>query len=52
MGDIKELICLVVVGQYPSMKLRERCFVDRIVSVLKDTFGEYNSVNVNSVNGT
>ena len=32
MGDIEELIDLVLTGQHP--KLRERCIVDRIVSVL------------------
>ena len=41
MGDIEELIDLVLTGQHP--KLRERCFVDRIVSVLEDTFGAYDA---------
>ena len=30
MGDIEELVDLVLTGQHP--KLRERCIVDRIVS--------------------
>ena len=34
MGDIEELVDLVLTGQHP--KLRERCIVDRIVSVLED----------------
>ena len=41
MSDIEELIDLVLTGQHP--KLRERCFVDRIVSVLEDTFGAYDA---------
>ena len=36
-----ELIDLVLTGQHP--KLRERCFVDRIVSVLEDTFGAFDA---------
>ena len=38
MGDIEELIDNVLVGQHP--KMRERCIVDRIVSVL-EAFGAY-----------
>jgi hypothetical protein len=34
MGDIEELVDLVLTGQHP--RLRERCIVDRIVSVLED----------------
>ena len=37
MGDIEELVDLVLTGQHPS--LRERCLFDRIMSVLEDTFG-------------
>ena len=47
MGDIEELIDLVLTGQHP--KLRERCLVDRIVSVLEDTFGAYDAAGVRAV---
>jgi hypothetical protein len=33
MGDIEELVDLVLTAQHP--RLRERCIVDRIVSVLE-----------------
>ena len=44
MGDIETLIHLVLTAQHP--KLRERCFVDRIVTVLEDTFGAYDAAAV------
>jgi hypothetical protein len=47
MGDIEELIDLVLTGQHP--RLRERCFVYRIVSVLEDTFGAYDAAGVRAV---
>ena len=47
MGDIEELTDLVLIGQHP--KLRERCIVDRIVSVLEDTFGAYDAQGVRAV---
>ena len=47
MGDIEELIDVVLTGQHP--KLRERCIVDRIVSVLEDTFGAYDAAGVRAV---
>ena len=36
MGDIEELVDTVLAGQHP--KMRERCIVDRIVSVFEDSF--------------
>jgi len=47
MGDIETLIHLVLTAQHP--KLRERCFVDRIVTVLEDTFGAYDAAGVRAV---
>ena len=46
MGDIEELIDNVLVGQHP--KMRERCIVDRIVSVL-EAFGAYDAAGVNAL---
>ena len=47
MSDIEELIDLVLTGQHP--KLRERCIVDRIVSVLEDKFGAFDANGVRAV---
>ena len=47
MADIKELVDIVLTGQHP--KLRERCFVDRISSVLEDGFGAYDAAGVRTV---
>ena len=47
MGGIEELIDVVLMGQHP--KLRERCFVYRIVSILEDTFGAYDAAGVRAV---
>ena len=47
MADIEELIDLVLAGQHP--KLRERCIVDRIVTVLEDTFDAYDAGGVRAV---
>ena len=46
MGDIEELVDTetVLVGQHP--KMRERCIVDRIVSVFEDSFGAYDVAGV------
>ena len=47
MADIEELIDRVITGQHP--KFRERCIVDRIVSVIEDTFGAYDAAGVRAV---
>ena len=47
MGDIEELIDLVLTGQHS--KRRERCIVDRIVSVFEDSFGAYDAAGVRAV---
>ena len=47
MADTEELIELVLTGQHP--KLRERCIVERIVSVLEDHFGAYDAAGVRAV---
>ena len=47
MGGIEELIDVVLMGQHP--KLRERCSVYRIVSILEDTFGAYDAAGVRAV---
>ena len=46
MGDIAELVDLVLTGQHP--KLCSRCFVDRISAVLEDhfAFGAYDAAGV------
>ena len=41
------MIDVVLMGQHP--KLRERCFVYRIVSILEDTFGAYDAAGVRAV---
>ena len=43
MGDLEELIDLVLTGQHP--KLKERCHVHRIVAILED-FGAYDAAAV------
>ena len=48
MSDIEELIDVVLTGQHP--KLRERCFVYRIVSIARrHTFGAYDAAGVRAV---
>ena len=47
MADIEELVDIVLIGQHP--RLRGRCIVDRIVSVLENTFGAYDAAGVRIV---
>ena len=47
MGDIAELVDLMLTGQHP--KLCSRCFVDRISAVLEDHFGAYDAAGVRTV---
>ena len=47
MGDIEELVDTVLVDQHP--KMRQRCIVDRIVSVFEDSFGAYDVAGVTAV---
>ena len=44
MADIEELVDNVLAGQHP--KMRERCLVDRIVTVFEDSFGAYDIAGV------
>ena len=47
MADIEELVDTVLVGQHP--KMRERCLVDRIVTVFEDSFGAYDIAGVKAL---
>jgi hypothetical protein len=47
MADIEELVDLVIAGQHPNF--RARCLVNRIKSVLEDTFGAYDAPGVRAV---